>query len=520
MLGGLILIAIWRRRDVNDLSPIQSKLDGLEKAQERIERVMREEMGKNREEMSLASRQGREETGNVLKGFGDSLQARMAEITVLQKSQLDGFSGQLDSLMKKMDQGLEKVGKTVEGRLDAMREESTRQLAGVREDSASNATSLRSEVGSALKNFGDSLTKSVSDMSALLKNQLSVFSEQLAKMTGSNDQRMEALRVAVDGRLKQIQDDNSKQLDLMRSTVDEKLQGTLEKRLGESFKQVSDRLEQVHKGLGEMQGLATGVGDLKRVLTNVKARGNWGEIQLGALLEQILTPDQYSQNVRTKDGSRESVEFAIKLPGRGDDPKEVIWLPVDAKFPVEDYQRLQDAYEKADSVAADEASKMLATRIKVCAKDIRDKYINPPQTVDFGIMFLPMEGLYAEIARRTDLLDTIRREHNVVIAGPSTFAALLNSLQMGFRTLTIQKRSSEVWALLGTVKNEFGKFTGILDGVKKKLEQATNTMDEATKKSRTIERKLQGVQELSAGKGAELLPFDPPTLNENPSDEI
>jgi len=502
------LVFLWRRGLHTDFTPIQLKVEGVEKTLDRIERAMREEMAKNREE-----------TGNVLKGFGDSLQARMAEITVLQKSQLDGFAGQLEALSKKMEQGLEKAGKTVEGRLDAMREESTRQLSGVREDGATNAKSLRGEVGLALKNFGDSLTKSMGEMSTLLKNQLSVFSEQLAKMTESNDQRMEALRVAVDGRLKLIQEDNSKQLDLMRSTVDEKLQGTLEKRLGESFKQVSERLEQVHKGLGEMQNLATGVGDLKRVLTNVKTRGNWGEIQLGVLLEQILTPDQYSQNVRTKEGSRESVEFAIKLPGRGDDPNGVIWLPVDAKFPIEDYQRLQDAYEKADVVAADEASKLLAAKIKSCAKDIREKYINPPQTVDFGIMFLPMEGLYAEIARRTDLLDTIRREHNVVIAGPSTFAALLNSLQMGFRTLAIQKRSSEVWTVLGTVKNEFGKFSLILDGVKKKLEQATNTMDDAAKKSRTIERKLQGVQELPVGITPELLPISSPVSDDNPGEE-
>ena len=291
----------------------------------------------------------------------------------------------------------------------------------------------------------------------------------------------------------------------MRVTVEEKLQGTLEKRLGESFKQVSDRLEQVHKGLGEMQTLAAGVGDLKKVLTNVKTRGGWGEVQLGALLEQMLTRDQYERNVKTNESRDELVEFAIKLPGRGDAQEDMVWLPIDAKFPTEDYQRLAEAQEKGDAGAAEEAARVLASRIKLCAADICNKYLNPPRTTDFGIMFLPTEGLYAEVIRRPGLVEAIQREYRVVIAGPTTFAALLNSLQMGFRTLAIQKRSSEVWNVLGAVKTEFGKFGVILDGVKKKLDQASNTMDDAAKRSRAIERRLRDVQELPTSEAQPLL---------------
>jgi len=258
--------------------------------------------------------------------------------------------------------------------------------------------------------------------------------------------------------------------------------------------------------LGEMQALATGVGDLKRVLTNVKTRGMWGEIQLETLLEQILTPEQYERNVQTKDNSGEVVEFAVKLPGRGEqDGREVVWLPIDAKFPIEDYQRLVDAQENGDSGSAEQAAKMLSTTIKNCAKTICDKYLNPPATTDFGIMFLPTEGLYAEVIKRTWLVESLQRECRVIVAGPTTLAALLNSLQMGFRTLAIQKRSSEVWKLLGAVKTEFGKFGTILEGVKKKLDQASNTMDDAAKRSRAIERKLRNVQELPSEEAHVLL---------------
>jgi DNA recombination protein RmuC len=315
---------------------------------------------------------------------------------------------------------------------------------------------------------------------------------------------LELLRQTVERGLKEMQADNARKLEQMRSTVEEKLEGTLEKRLGESFRQVSERLEQVHQGLGDMRNLAAGVGDLKRVLTNVKTRGGWGEVQLGMLLEDILAPEQFGRNVQTRANSQEAVEFAVRLPGQSEGGKDSVWLPIDAKFPLEDYQRLVEALDKGDLEAMEKAAKMLETSVKNCARDISTKYLNPPLTTDFAIMYLPTEGLYAEMARRPALAEILRRDYRVIVAGPSTFAALLNSLQMGFRTLAIQKRSSEVWALLGAVKAEFGKFGGILDGVKKKLEQAQNSMEDAARKSRTIERKLRDIEEVPASEDQQL----------------
>jgi DNA recombination protein RmuC len=305
---------------------------------------------------------------------------------------------------------------------------------------------------------------------------------------------LESVRSIVDLRLKQLQEDNSKQIDKMRATVDEKLQGTLEKRLGESFKLVSDRLEQVHQGLGAMQQLASDVGGLQKVLTNVRARGGWGEVQLGALLEQVLTPEQFARNVKTRDESNENVEFAIKLPG--EENGTPVWLPIDAKFPTEDYHRLLGAQEKGDLVAIDEAMKSLETQLRKCAKDICQKYINPPKTTDFALMFLPTEGLYAEAIRRVGLAEQVQRDCRVVFAGPTTLVALLNSLQMGFRTLAIQKRSSEVWNLLAGVKTEFGKFGETLSAVKEKIDQASRKMEDVDVRSRAITRKLRDVEEL------------------------
>jgi DNA recombination protein RmuC len=305
---------------------------------------------------------------------------------------------------------------------------------------------------------------------------------------------LESVRSIVDLRLKQLQEDNSKQIDKMRATVDEKLQGTLEKRLGESFKLVSDRLEQVHQGLGAMQQLASDVGGLQKVLTNVKARGGWGEVQLGALLEQVLTPEQFARNVKTRDESNENVEFAIKLPG--DENGAPVWLPIDAKFPTEDYHRLIAAQEKGDTNAVEESMKSLEAQLKRSAKDICQKYINPPKTTDFALMFLPTEGLYAEAIRRVGLVEQVQRDCRVVFAGPTTLAALLNSLQMGFRTLAIQKRSSEVWNLLAVVKSEFGKFGEALSGVKEKLDQAARKIEDVDVRSRAITKKLRDVEEL------------------------
>jgi len=305
---------------------------------------------------------------------------------------------------------------------------------------------------------------------------------------------LEGVRAIVDVRLKELQQDNAKQIDKMRATVDEKLQGTLEKRLGESFKLVSDRLEQVHKGLGAMQQLASDVGGLQKVLSNVKMRGGWGEVQLGSLLEQVLTADQFARNVKTRDESAERVEFAIKLPG--DENGAPVWLPIDAKFPTEDYQRLLAAQDKGDVVGIDDAMKSLETQLKKSAKDICQKYINPPKTTDFALLFLPSEGLYAEAIRRVGLVQNVQRDCRVTFVGPTTLAALLNSLQMGFRTLTIQKRSSEVWSLLAGVKTEFGKFGDALSAVKDKLEQAARKMEDVDIRSRALTKKLRDVEEL------------------------
>lgn len=341
----------------------------------------------------------------------------------------------------------------------------------------------------------DELARNREELNNNLKQVTDSLSQQLIGLTQINENKLEKLREVIESNLRRLQDDNGRKLDQMREIVDEKLHATLEKRLGESFKLVSDRLEKVHMGLGEMQTLALGVGDLKKVLTNVKTRGTWGEITLGNLLEQILTPEQYAKNIVTKKTGRDPVEFAIKLPGHGEQP---VWLPIDAKFPKEDYERLQLAQDEANLVLLEEAGKALESRVKLEAKKICEKYIDPPQTTDFAILFLPIEGLYAEVLRRPGLCEGLQREYRIIIAGPTTIMALLNSLQMGFRTLTVEKRASEVWTLLGKVRNEFGKFGDLLDKTHKKLQEASNTIQDAASKSRTIESKLSKVQSLSS----------------------
>ncbi len=379
------------------------------------------------------------------------------------------------------------------------------EFARNRLESAGSARQTREEIGGTLKFASDSQLKQMGEIAGMQKDQLDSFSKQLLAMTKLNEEKLEALRKAVETQLRTMREDNSRRLEQMRAVVDEKLQSTLEKRLSESFKQVSERLEQVYKGLGEMRSLATGVGDLKKVLTNVKTRGTWGEIRLSHILEQILTPDQYEVNVVTKQNSSNRVEFAIKLPGQDSHKEKVVWLPIDSKFPQEDYQRLLDAQDAADKVMAEKSVKNLETRIKVEAKAIREKYIDPPNTTDFGIMFLPIEGLYAEVLRRPGLCDSLQRDYRIVVTGPTTLAALLNSLQMGFRTLAVEKRSSEVWELLGAVKTQFSKFGDVLAKTKKKLQEASNTIDQAEVRTRVIERKLSKVQELPQNDSAKLI---------------
>ncbi len=400
---------------------------------------------------------------------------------------------------------LQELFKAIEDRQNQTEIRIKDEIARNREETTSSAKYAREELSKTLRDSSDSLLRRMTENAGMQKDQLDSFSKQLSELTKRNEEKIESMRKTLENQLRILQEDNSRKLEQMRATVDEKLQSTLEKRLGESFKQVSERLEQVYKGLGEMRNLATGVGDLKKVLTNVKTRGTWGEIQLGNILEQILTPEQYAINVQTKKNSNERVEFAIKLPGQGFDKNQVVWMPIDAKFPQEDYQRLLDAQDEADKDAADKSIRNLEMRIKAEAKAIKEKYIDPPNTTDFGIMFLPVEGLYAEVLRRPGLCDILQRDYRVVVTGPTTLAALLNSLQMGFRTLAIEKRSSEVWELLGVVKTEFGRFGDVLSKTKKKLQEASNTIGKAEVRTRAIERKLRKVEEIPQDDEMELL---------------
>ena len=374
-----------------------------------------------------------------------------------------------------------------------------------RQESSHSARQARLELGETLKLSNESTRRLLLSNFQIQKDQLDSFSRQLVEVARLNEEKIEALRRTMLTQLQTLQEDNSRKLEQMRATVDEKLQSSLEKRLGESFAQVAERLEQVYKGLGEMRSLASGVGDLKKVLTNVKTRGTWGEIRLSHILAQILTPDQYDTNVATKKNSSDRVEFAVKLPGRSGGNGEAVWMPIDSKFPQEDYQRLLDARDAADRRQADKSTRSLEMRVKAEAKFIKEKYLDPPNTTDFGIMFLPVEGLYAEVLGRPGLCDSLQREHRIVVAGPTTLAALLNSLQLGFRTLAIEKRSSEVWELLGGVKTEFGKFGDVLAKTKKKLQEASNTIDKAEVRTRAIARKLREVQKIPQADTAELI---------------
>jgi len=371
------------------------------------------------------------------------------------------------------------------------------ELSRQRMETAVLAKDSRQELSRGLQNISDSLLKRTAELAAMQKDLLTAFSKQLYHLTRVNEQKLETLKDTVDRQLTALREENSRKLEQMREVVDDTLQNVLEKRLDASFAQVSTRLEQVYKGLGEMRSLATGVGDLKRVLTNVKTRGIWGETRLSQILEQILAPEQYAENVETRRNSGERVEFAIRLPGPGGEKDRPVWLPVDAKFPQEDYQRLMDAREAADRSSVIKHTRNLEIRIKTEAKQIHRKYIDPPNTTDFAILFLPVEGLFAEVLRIAGLCDFLQREYRIVVAGPTTMAALLNSLQMGFRTLAIERRSSEVWELLGRVRTEFGKFGTVLVKTRTKLKEAADTIDKAEIRTRAIERRLRKVGELS-----------------------
>ncbi|MGB4911126.1 MAG: DNA recombination protein RmuC [Candidatus Dechloromonas phosphoritropha] len=398
----------------------------------------------------------------------------------------------LRSLQEAQEKGLERLERELREELARGRREDAEEAFRDREERAQSATLL-----------GQAVTTQVGQFGTAQSERLEAFARELNRFSLGLDERFERLRISVEGRLTAIQADNASKLEEMRRTVDEKLHATLEQRLGESFKLVSDRLEQVHRGLGEMQSLAAGVGDLKRVLSNVKTRGTWGEVQLAALLEQLLTADQFAANVATRPNSNERVDFAIRLPGKSDGV--VVWLPIDAKFPVEDYQRLIDAQERGEMGLVEEASKAIEVRLKAEARSIHEKYVAPPHTTDFALLYLPTEGLYAEALRRPGLADTLQREWRVSLAGPTTLAALLNSLQMGFRTLAVEQRSAEVWAVLGAVKSEFGKFGEALAHTRKKLDEASNSISKAETRTRQLSRKLSEVEALPASDAEKLI---------------
>jgi len=429
-----------------------AKLDALKEDGARLERALREEQ-----------RGGREELQQSFERVRGHLREQLTAMSQQQVERIDGFAQRLGMLTERTDAGLQAL---------------TQRL-------ADDARKSREESTLTLNRFGDLLQ------------------QRLGALTADNEKRMGEVRATLEAKLGAIQQDNAAKLEQMRATVDEKLQTTLEARLGQSFKLVSDRLEAVQRGLGEMQNLATGVGDLKRVLSNVKRRGILGEVQLGSLLEDLLTVEQYAGNVATVPGSNERVEYAIRMPGQDDG--ENVYLPIDSKFPVEDYQRLLEAQDAADVEAAAAAGRALEVRMREEAKRIRAKYVAPPHTTDFAVLFLPTEGLYAEVLRRPGLFESLQREQRVMVAGPTTLSALLNSLQMGFRTLAIAKRSSEVWKLLGAVKSEFGKFGLVLEKAERQLNTVSKSIGEASKKTRTIERRLRGVESLSGESAQELL---------------
>ena len=452
-----LLLLLWialRRAPADD-----TVKNEVRSSAERLERELRDELGR--------SAQGtRQELGGTLANFQQTLTGAQASVARLQNEQIDSFRVQLAAMQQAVS--------------DALQSAASAQV--------SQAMASREAQDQSLKRLADTLN------------------EQVRALSEANERRLAEVRGAVEQRLTVLQQGNEQKLEQMRATVDEKLHATLEQRLGESFKQVADRLEQVHKGLGEMQGLARDVGSLNRVLTNVKTRGIFGEVQLAGLLEQVFTPEQYATNVETVPASGARVEFAIRLPGQRADGVP-LWLPIDAKFPREDYERLLDARAQADAAGAEAAAKAIEVRLRLEAKNIREKYVSPPHTTDFGILFVPTEGLYAEALRRPGLMESMQREHRVMLAGPTTLLATLNSLQMGFRTLALEKRSVEVWEVLGAVKTEFGKFGDVLAKTKKKLDEASNQIDAAQTRANVMTRKLKSVEALPEAGAQALLPL-------------
>ena len=425
------------------------------------------------------------ELGKAQKSATDTLVATVSELGEAQTQQLQDMTDSTNNLTRSNETGIENIRKTVDERIQNLQTNNENSLDQIRQTVTEN-----------LQTATDTLVTTIGELGEAQTRQLANGTKAINDLTQTNKSSIEDVRTIVDKRLQDMQISNEGKLDQIRHTVDEQLQSTLEKRLGESFNIVSKRLEEVQRGLGEMQNLATGVGDLKRVLTNVKARGTWGEVQLGSLLEEVLTPDQYSANVKLHENSHEEVEYAIRLPGNDEGPDSCVWLPIDSKFPLADYERLVDASDTSDIDAVQEATQAFVRSVQVEAKKIRDKYVAPPKTTDFAIMFLPTEGLYAEVLRAPGQVTELLQRYRIVVAGPTTLAAILSSLRMGFRTLAIEKRSSEVWEVLAAVKTEFGKFGGVMDKLKRQLNTASKTIDETGVRTRAMERRLRSVEEL------------------------
>jgi len=504
-LGIIVLILVWQKVGNSKSSvyeDLTKEMQQLRLLVESGDRSLKDDLQRTRNDLLTISNQSRdelraqiadfttdqskagvvlrEEIMRYLESISNTISQRLLENRDELRMQISDFTAEQGKatamLREEIMRYLESISNTISQRLLENRDEQRLSLSQLADTQSKEALSGREELIKSFSSFSQNLSMRMQEQQ---KDQLNQY---------------EALKSAIEAKLNLIQDNNEKKLEQMRQTVDEKLHDTLEKRLGESFKQVSERLEQVHKGLGEMQNLATGVGDLKKVLSNVKTRGVMGEIQLQNLLEQLLTPEQYEINFRPYPKRDEMVEFAIKLPGKDDG--EAVYMAIDAKFPVEDYHRLSQAYEDGDLPAIDQAQKQLLKRIKECARDIKDKYIAPPRTTDFALLFLPFEGLYAEVLRHAGTFEQLQRDYHVIVVGPTTLAAILNSLQLGFRTLAIEKRSSEVWKILSAIKLEFSKFGDVLTATQKKLQQAGDAIEKASFRSKQIQKRLGKVQEM------------------------
>ena len=546
----LCIIIIFRTgRTTSGIPPIlDQRLLSIEGAIGRSDATVRDEFGRDRVEGREAARSLREEVSGLFERLAGSLRAAMNDLSTGQQAQLETFATGLNeartsaasdarNLREEIQSTLQQLGETVgnriselvtvqtekldtvtaqiasltegnERRQEVLRTDVEAKLSDLKADAGLSAKALREEITNNLQNLGAALAQTIEQISQSQKERLDRVSAGVAELTQRNGEQQEALRKTVEERLDAIRKENTEKLDQMRQTVDEKLQSTLDQRLNASFQMVSDRLEQVYRSMGEMQTLASGVGDLKRLLTNVKSRGTWGEVALGNLLEEMMAPDQYGRNVEIVPGSNQRVEYAIRLPGDGENP---VWLPLDAKFPVEDYERLVDASQRGDVDAVEIAAKGIETVIRGSAKTISDKYIHSPHSTEFAVLFLPTEGLFAEVVRRPGLVDALQREWNIMVAGPTTLVSLLVSLRVGFRSLAIQRHSNEVWKVLAAVKTEFGKFGSILDKVSKKLQETQNVIDvEVGRRRRAMDRKLKAVEVLPEIEAVALLELDAP----------